>query len=137
MEELYSEERDLNKWIRQVQFSLHLGNFEHGLLIIYDYERSHILKEIEIKKDCRFLANNLGKFTEFFIDNVFYDNSSLRRVKEGIRKIVKAGLFKILREQIERNHCRIFKSYVNGLDKHFEKQTESLFNQDQIFNKNQ
>ena len=128
MGELYVENLDKLKWIRQVQFSLHCAGLEEGLLVLFDYSKQTIIEKILVTREPQFFEINFDKFRNFFIDIVFYDNSCLRRVKPNIRSLVKKRITALFDCQIQLNSSDLKVRNMSTLDSHFKNQFTRFLN---------
>ena len=130
MGELYDENSDKQKWIRQVQISLHISGLSEGFLVIFDYEKQSVKEEILVKREENFLRDNFERFREFFIDIIFFDNSCLRRTKSSIRSLVRKRIVGFFNEQIVLNRVKFENRKNSDLDKHLIDEFTRFLNQE-------
>ena len=132
MDEKFDDQRDLEKWKRQVIFSLTCGNFEKGLLIIFDYEKQKIVNEVWVLKDESFFDLNYDHFLQFYLDWIFYDNSAVRCIPVGIRKVVRNKLISLAKKQINKNSAIFEVDFDKAFRLHFEKELTRMFRSENV-----
>lgn len=99
------------------------------MLVIFDYEKQIIVQEIEIKRDPSFFDVNFDLFVNFFLDWIFYDNSSLRSVGAGVRKVVNKKLRTLLTSQMNKNSENLTSGLSFSLENHFLREKVKIFKQ--------
>ena len=134
MDEEFNEEFDVEKWKRQLLFSLFCSELDKGVLVLFDYDQQKIMTEIWISKDSSFADLNSNRFLTFYLDWIFYDNSAVKKIPIGVRKIVRKSLIDLMQKQMVKNSEAIKKTSEEALKIHFDREFKIILDSDHCSN---
>lgn len=120
--EIHDPERDFANWAHQIQFSLHCTGITEGRLIVVKYPSFQIISEKSISRCPKYIDENFEKFQAFYLDNILYQNASLRHFKPALRKRMKNRIRDMLKNEIELAKNSLMEHYGadDPLSEHFE-----------------
>lgn len=74
------------KWLHQIQFSLHVCALQKAFLVIYDNNQKSILEVQEIFKDEEYFQKHLEDFVNYFVNKIFLEMHPLNGYPLSLRQ---------------------------------------------------